>query len=122
MVVAQTESVDHERRDHVAPAVIRRRVTVSGRVQGVGFRASCRTVAERLGVDGTVRNLSDGTVEVDAAGDADAVEQLVDWCRNGPRQAHVSSVQFHDVNDDDPDDIADDTAGTTFAPGFRIVH
>lgn len=71
---------------------VRRRVRVTGRVQGVGFRESCRREAQRLGVAGTVRNRGDGSVEAEFEGTAAAVDQLVAWCRRGPRFAHVRDV------------------------------
>lgn len=75
---------------------IRRRVVVSGRVQGVYYRDSCRSVARRLGVRGWVRNLTDGTVEIVGEGPAESVEQLVDWCRDGPPHAVVRDVRVTD--------------------------
>ena len=72
---------------------VRRRVIVSGRVQGVFFRGACERVAVDLGVHGSVRNRRDGTVEVIVEGAQEAVEQLVDWCRMGPRQANVTGVE-----------------------------
>ena len=71
---------------------IRRRVRVTGRVQGVGFRESCRREARRLGVSGVVGNRGDGSVEAVFEGSAPAVEQMVAWCRQGPRSAHVREV------------------------------
>ena len=65
---------------------------VRGRVQGVGFRASAAHEGHRLGLTGWVRNLMDGTVEVLAAGDDAAVDQLVTWLRRGPRGAHVTGL------------------------------
>jgi acylphosphatase len=79
--------------------LIRRRVIISGRVQGVGFRYSCRRVAEGQGVSGWARNLADGRVEVCFEGDAGAVERLVDWCRRGPSHADVDDV---DVVQEEP--------------------
>ncbi len=73
-------------------AVVRRRVEVRGRVQGVGFRWSCVRLAEALGVAGWVRNRADGSVELVAEGAAGAVERLVDWCRSGPAGAAVWEV------------------------------
>ncbi len=70
-----------------------RRILVSGRVQGVGFRWSAMARAERLGVAGWARNLPDGRVEVHAQGEPAAVEALVAWLRRGPVGAAVSSVQ-----------------------------
>ncbi|GAB2478805.1 acylphosphatase [Luteococcus sediminum] len=67
-------------------------LVVTGRVQGVGYRWSCAQQAEQLGVDGWVRNRPDGTVEVHAEGGQQAVERLVEWCRQGPRWAGVDQV------------------------------
>ena len=75
---------------------MRRRVGVSGRVQGVWFRESCREVAGRLGVAGSVRNRADGTVEVVVEGGAHEVEALVAWCREGPPAAEVTDVAVVD--------------------------
>ena len=72
--------------------MITRRILVTGRVQGVGYRAGCARQARALGVDGTVRNLDDGRVEVVAAGDPTAVGALVEWCRHGPPGAEVGTV------------------------------
>jgi acylphosphatase len=74
-------------------ASIRRRVRISGRVQGVGFRESCRREAERLGVSGTVRNLGDGSVEAVFEGPPSVVERVVAWCHRGPRLAVVRHVE-----------------------------
>ena len=73
--------------------MIRYRVLVSGRVQGVFFRASCRQEAERHGVSGWVRNLPDGTVEAVFEGPDAEVGHLVEWSRHGPRSAVVESVR-----------------------------
>lgn len=75
---------------------VRRQIIVSGRVQGVGYRASCRTRARELGVRGSVRNRADGSVEVIAQGSADGVDRLVEWCREGPRHARVNAVDVTD--------------------------
>lgn len=72
--------------------VIRRRVVVSGWVQGVWFRESCRRQAQALGVAGWVRNNPDGTVEAGLEGEAAAVGTLIDWMRVGPRHARVTDV------------------------------
>lgn len=71
---------------------IRRRVVVRGDVQGVFFRDSCQTEAERRGVAGWVRNCRDGTVEAAFEGSPDAVEALVAWCRQGSSRAQVERV------------------------------
>ena len=75
---------------------VRRRVVVSGRVQGVFFRDTCRREAQRAGVAGFVRNLSDGRVEVCFEGSEDAVGRMVEWCRHGPPYAVVERVDVAD--------------------------
>ncbi len=77
-------------------ARVRRRVVVSGKVQGVFFRDATRREAERLGVSGWVRNRDDGTVEAVFEGAVEAVEELVAWCRIGPPHARVDDVQAID--------------------------
>jgi acylphosphatase len=78
-------------------ATIARRVVVSGHVQGVFFRDQTRREASRRGVAGWVRNCADGTVEAHFEGDGAAVEELVRWCRGGPRYATVHDVRVEDV-------------------------
>ena len=68
------------------------RFIVSGRVQGVFFRASARDEARRLGVTGHARNLDDGSVEVVACGEDAALAQLERWLHRGPPHARVASV------------------------------
>jgi acylphosphatase len=72
--------------------VVRRRVLVHGRVQGVFFRDSTRREAEARGVAGWVRNRADGTVEAVFEGPAGDVEALVAWCSIGPPDAVVTRV------------------------------
>jgi acylphosphatase len=69
---------------------------VSGRVQGVWYRDSCRAEARRLGVAGWVRNLRDGRVEAVFEGEPDAVEAMVSWCHEGPPHALVTRVEVAD--------------------------
>lgn len=80
--------------------VIRRRVVVSGLVQGVFFRDATRRRAEAAGVAGWVRNRPDGTVEAVVEGEPEAVEQLVAFCERGPRGARVDRV---DVSAEEPE-------------------
>lgn len=80
----------------------RKRVVVSGRVQGVFFRDTTRRRAEGAGVAGWVRNTPDGTVEAVFEGDPDAVEQLVEFARRGPSGAEVVSV---DITEEEPEGL-----------------
>jgi acylphosphatase len=73
--------------------VVRYRVLISGRVQGVFFRDTCRRMAERHSVSGWVRNLPDGSVEAVFEGSAEEVRRLVEWSRHGPRSAVVEDVR-----------------------------
>ncbi|MDH6108712.1 acylphosphatase [Kitasatospora sp. MAP12-15] len=76
--------------------MIRSRLIVSGEVQGVYFRDTCRSTAREHGVAGWVRNLPDGTVEAVFEGEATAVERLVTWARRGPYAAVVAGVRVHE--------------------------
>jgi len=82
-------------------AIIARRCYVSGRVQGVFYRASTRERAQQLGCRGYARNLADGRVEVLAVGEPAAVDALIEWLWRGPPAAHVQDVQCTDVALDD---------------------
>jgi len=76
--------------------IVRVRVFVDGRVQGVGFRAGAAREATRLGVGGWVRNLPDGRVEAVYEAPRDAVESMLAWTRRGPLSARVSEMTLHD--------------------------
>jgi acylphosphatase len=80
-----------------AGARVARRAVVRGRVQGVFFRQATVERARRLGVTGWVRNTPEGTVEIHAEGEPDAVEELLDFARGGPPAAHVDRVDVRDV-------------------------
>ncbi len=71
----------------------RAHIWVSGRVQGVWYRATARDVAQRLGLTGWVRNLPDGRVEIVAEGDETALEEFIKWCWEGPPLARVDNVE-----------------------------
>jgi acylphosphatase len=73
------------------------RFIVSGRVQGVFYRASTREQALRLGVTGHAKNRSDGSVEVMASGAADALDALERWLQHGPPAAKVEAVSREDL-------------------------
>jgi acylphosphatase len=84
-------------------------IRARGRVQGVYYRARTAEQAEALGVGGTVRNRDDGSVEVVAVGEREALERLVEWCRRGPPAARVESVE------------AEWGAGGAAMRGFRVT-
>lgn len=69
-------------------------IIISGKVQGVFYRASCQEVAQRLGLKGWAKNLSTGQVEVLAQGEKEKIEKLIEWCRKGPPSAVVNNVQI----------------------------
>jgi acylphosphatase len=78
----------------IGPETIARRVLVSGQVQGVTFRAATAREALRYpGLRGYVRNLPSGEVEVILQGSATAVDAMIEWCHQGPPQAHVEQVR-----------------------------
>ena len=87
--------------------VIRRRVIVGGRVQGVWFRETTRRAAEARGVTGWVCNRPDGRVEAVFEGGEEAVESLVGFCREGPERAAVTEF---DVSEEEPEGLE----------GFRV--
>jgi acylphosphatase len=88
--------------------VVRKRVIVHGRVQGVFFRDTTRRMAQSRDVSGWVRNNPDGTVEAGFEGSADAVEAMVEFAREGPRGAQVERVE---VIDEEPEGLT----------GFRVA-
>ncbi|MET3929238.1 acylphosphatase [Lysobacter sp. OAE881] len=77
------------------------RFVVSGKVQGVFFRASARDRAQALGLRGFAKNLPDGRVEVLAAGDGAAIDELAAWLREGPPMARVDDLQRMPARDDE---------------------
>ena len=85
-----------------------KRVKIKGRVQGVSFRAWAEERAKNYGLDGWVRNTSDGAVEALFAGDDELVEQMVEDCADGPRPANVTAVEV----------VAE---GETVEPGFKVL-
>lgn len=88
-------------------------VRVQGHVQGVGFRAFVQREAERLGVEGWVRNRLNGDVEALFAGAARDVDVLVEACRRGPAHARVNALELHA-----PDHAVQKTLP---ASGFRLL-
>jgi acylphosphatase len=73
----------------------RARIFISGIVQGVFFRQNTMIKANELGLTGWVRNLKDGRVEVLCEGKEEAVEELIKWCKIGPRHAYVEHTEIN---------------------------
>lgn len=84
-------------------------IHVSGRVQGVFFRASVKTMADRLGISGIVRNENNGDVYLEAEGNRLALREFEDWCKKGPPNAQV--LKF----------VIEETEPVGYV-GFRIVR
>jgi acylphosphatase len=72
-------------------------IIVTGRVQGVWFRASAKNEADRLGLLGHVMNKVNGQVHIEATGESDALDAFVKWCHNGPDLARVESVEVAQI-------------------------
>ena len=83
--------------------MVRKRVTVHGRVQGVFFRDTTRRMARSRAVSGWVRNSPDGSVEAVFEGPEDAVEEMVRFAHEGPRGATVERVE---VTDEEPEGLS----------------
>jgi len=73
-------------------------ISVTGRVQGVFFRQSARVMAIKNDVDGWVRNLDDGKVEIVAEGEESNINALVDWCKTGPANSRVDKFELSEEN------------------------
>lgn len=70
------------------------KIKIDGKVQGVYFRASAKQKAMNLGVNGYVKNESDGTVTVEVEGEDEAVSEMINWCKKGPALARVQHVHI----------------------------
>lgn len=77
-------------------ATIRRRIVISGRVQGVNFRYYTRAMARQVGAAGWVRNLPDGSVEAVIEGVPDVVAAVIAWCRKGAPSSRVDDLQVYE--------------------------
>jgi acylphosphatase len=73
------------------------RIIVTGRVQGVSYRHSARTMARYHGIRGFVKNRSDGSVYMEAEGESEALGNFVQWCRKGPDFARVEKVETEEM-------------------------
>lgn len=82
--------------------MVTKKIFVSGRVQGVGFRYHTQEKARSLGVLGWVRNLDDGRVEVNASGASDVMLALIAWLKVGPTNARVDTVVIEDTDENEP--------------------
>lgn len=71
-------------------------ITIKGKVQGVFFRASTKAVADQLGVRGIIRNEPNGDVFIEAEADNATIDMFLDWCHEGPEEAHVTTVESND--------------------------
>ena len=87
---------------------VRKRALVSGQVQGVFYRDTCRRTASEHGVAGSAENLADGNVEVVLEGPEDAVDEVLAWCRQGTSGSRVENVN---VTEEEPQGLK----------GFRIL-
>jgi acylphosphatase len=74
-------------------------VYIRGKVQGVWFRANTKEQAEKLNVQGWVRNMRDGRVEALFEGDTESVNEMVEWCHHGPYMANVKDVRVQELNE-----------------------
>jgi acylphosphatase len=74
-------------------------VRITGRVQGVWFRASTKSIADQLSLNGFVRNEPDGAVYAEVSGDPAAIREFITWCHRGPELARVTEVVVTDIKD-----------------------
>ena len=72
-------------------------ITVSGKVQGVGFRYHTKRTADLLGITGWVKNLSNGDVDIEAHGREEQLNKFKRWCKSGPPMAEVSEINIKEV-------------------------
>ena len=73
------------------------KVVISGKVQGVFYRAHTQNTADRLGIKGYVKNLANGSVEAVFEGDQPAIDQMINWCNKGPEMSRVENVQTQEI-------------------------
>ena len=76
--------------------IVHKNIRITGRVQGVGFRYSARSVANSFGIKGVVKNMPDGAVYIEAEGTLTRMEDFIAWCNEGPP---LAVIQFVDVYD-----------------------
>lgn len=89
--------------------MISKSIIVKGKVQGVFFRASAKRAAEDLNLNGWVKNLPDGNVEILISGDKPQIEEFIKWCNAGPENARVKEIIVNDSNE-------------IHSNSFKIIH
>ncbi|MBS1762700.1 MAG: acylphosphatase [Bacteroidetes bacterium] len=89
--------------------MISKSIIVKGKVQGVFFRASAKRAAEDLNLNGWVKNLPDGNVEILISGDKPQIEEFIKWCHAGPENARVKEIIVNDSNE-------------IHSNSFKIIH
>lgn len=90
------------------------KLTIAGRVQGVGYRYSAQRKAEKLNLRGWIKNDYDGTVTLKCEGEARSVDAFITWCSKGPPYAHVTDVEIKN--------IPVEAAVSDLSTGFKIVY
>jgi acylphosphatase len=80
----------------ITESILHKNIRISGRVQGVGFRYTARSMASIIGVKGYVRNLPNGDVYIEAEGIHSQLEEYIQWCRHGPPRAKINFVDVYD--------------------------
>lgn len=73
-------------------------IRIYGRVQGVGFRYHTQQIAQKLNINGLVKNMMDGSVYIEASGTESDMDQFILWCHNGPKWAYVEQVDISFMN------------------------
>ncbi|WP_018627445.1 acylphosphatase [Niabella aurantiaca] len=74
-----------------------KKITITGKVQGVFFRKTAKQQADMMGILGSVQNLPDGSVLIYAYGDAEPLQRFIDWCKQGSPGSSVTAVTVTDV-------------------------
>jgi acylphosphatase len=96
MAILATLTLQHLSLQHITPLMKHLNITVKGKVQGVFFRASAKAVADQLGIRGSVKNESDGSVYIEAEGEPTLLDMFLDFCKEGPEHAQVDSVETNE--------------------------
>ncbi|MFI5171693.1 MAG: acylphosphatase [Chitinophagales bacterium] len=80
--------------------MVHKRIRVSGKVQGVFYRASAKRKADELDLIGWVKNDDDGTISIYVAGEEEIVNEFIEWCKTGPPMAEVSKVDVEEAEEE----------------------